>query len=112
MAATYTNENIKFDGTLYSAYVIEVVGADKFLIPAESMDAKIAADVELLDVAIGPLPAANGVNLTKTFMLDNGTSFYDTYHAIIKKVGASPEHASPVDGDMKYWNGTAWVLIV
>jgi hypothetical protein len=112
MAATYTNKNVKFDGKVYSSYVVEVIGTDTFLITAESMDSKIAADVELLDVAIGPLPAVGGINATKTFMLDNGTSFYDTYRGIIKKVGAAPEHASPVDGNMKYWDGANWVAIV
>lgn len=112
MAATYTNENVKFNGTLYSSYVLEIVGTDKFVIPAYSMDPKIVADIDALDASIGPLPAANGVNLSKTFILTNGTSFYNTYHSMIIKVGAIPEHASPVDSAMKYWDGANWVVIV
>jgi hypothetical protein len=112
MTATYTNENVKFNGTLYSSYVMEVDGNDKFLIPVYNMDSIIAADIEALDISVGPLPAANGVNLSKTFILANGTSFYDTYRGLITKVGATPEHASPVDSTMKYWNGSNWVVIV
>ena len=112
MAAVYTNENAKFDGTLHSSYVIEIIGTDSYLITAESMDNVIAADVEALDAAVGPLPALGGLDLTKTFMIPNGTSFFDTYRGIIKKVGNAPEHASPIDGDMKYWDGANWVVII
>ncbi len=112
MAATYTDVNVNFNGTLSSCYVIEVIGGISHVIPVSFTDPTMIADINAFDAASGPFPAAGGLNASKSFIVSNGTTFYETYRGTIRAVGSTPQFGSMVDGDTKYWNGTGWVTIV
>ena len=89
----YQSIDVKFNGVPEQCFVLEVIVNVQYLIEKKyiDLDPVLAIDVNLFNTATGPYPKTGGVLAANTFIGINGTSFYSTYHSIIRLVGSKPE---------------------
>ena len=107
----YQSIDYNFNGVPEQCFVLEVIGSTQHIIPKKyiDMDLTIATDVDALNTASGPYPKAGGVIAANIFKASNGTSFYSTYHSMIKVIKSKPETlGAPFDNSQIYNSSGTW----
>lgn len=83
-------------------------GPPKVLIRYDALDDKGKADLADLVTANGGSLPLSSITVAQSFMLDNGTSWWDTYGYSVKRIGSKPStFGSPPPRDLVYYDG-AW----
>lgn len=105
-----TLENVDFNGLTTESIVLETVGSDKFLLIYSEMDVFCRKQFDDIYVANGNMiPNLTVLDTSPISLLQNGTTFYQTYKGLIKKVGAKPTMpVGPIDKTLVYYDGTTW----